>query len=76
MATCPHSMGQVTDDHRGPRRPAVVIAEVTLAAAAGGLGGLAIVAALDPRSHLTSLDSIAMLAGASIGIAVDRLLRT
>ncbi len=76
MSTCPHCKGHLTDDHRCPSRPAVVITELTLAAIAGGLGGLVLVAALDPRNQVTSLDSIAILAGASIGIAIDRFLRS
>lgn len=49
--------------------------EITLAAIAGGLSGLVLVAALDPSSQVTSLDSIAILGGACIGIGVDRFLR-
>ncbi len=76
MSTCPHCKGHLTDGHRCPRRPAVVITEMTLAAIAGGLAGLVVVAALDPRNQITSLDSLAILVGACIGIGVDRVLRS
>lgn len=75
MSTCPRCKGHLTGTHRCPRRPAVVITEITLAAIAGGLSGLVLVAALDPGSQVTSLDSIAILGGACLGIGVDRFLR-
>jgi hypothetical protein len=76
MATCPHCKGHLTETHRCPRRVRGVVAEVTLAAIAGGLAGLLVVTMFDSRTQLTSMDSIAIISGACIGIGVDRFLRS
>jgi hypothetical protein len=75
MATCPHCKGHLTDMHRCPRRPAVVITEITVAAIGGGLAGLLVVAAIDPRTQFTTLDSVAIVVGACVAIGIDRALR-
>jgi hypothetical protein len=76
MATCPYCKGHLTDTHHCPRRPAFVATERTLAAIAGGFVGLVVVAAIDPSSHVTSLDTMAILAGAGAGVALSRFLRS
>jgi hypothetical protein len=75
MATCPHCKGHLTDHHRCPRRPAVVAAEIVVAGFFGGFGGLVLVALLDPRGHLTQVETIAIIAGAAAAIALARRLR-
>lgn len=48
---------------------------ILLAAVAGGLAGLLLVAAVDPRGDITSFDTIAMVVGAAVGVFVERALR-
>jgi hypothetical protein len=75
MATCPYCKGHLTDHHRCPRRPAVVAAEIVVAAFLGGFGGLLLVAMLDPRGQFTQIDTIAIVAGALGAVALARRLR-
>jgi hypothetical protein len=75
MATCPRCHGHLTDTHRCPRRPAKVAAEITLAAFAGGLLALVVVALIDPGGELTHIDTAAIAVGVFGGIGLDRLLR-
>lgn len=76
MATCPHCKGHLTDSHRCPRRPTLVAVKILLAAVVGGLAGLLLVAAVDPRGEITSFDTIAMLVGAAVGVGIERAFRT
>ena len=75
MATCPRCRGHLTENHRCPRRPVKVAAEIVLAALAGGLAGLLIVALIDPHGQMTHLDAVAVTVGVFGGIGLDRLLR-
>jgi hypothetical protein len=75
MATCPHCKGHLTDTHRCPRRPAVVVAEIVFAAVLGGFSGLLLVAIFDPRGQVANLDTIAIVVGAIAGVGLDRALR-
>jgi uncharacterized paraquat-inducible protein A len=75
MATCPRCRGHLTDNHRCPRRPALVAAEMTLSAIAGGMLGLLIVALIDPAGRLTLLDTAVITIGVFGGMGLDRLLR-
>lgn len=75
MATCPRCRGHLTDNHRCPRRPGRVAAEIILAALAGGLVAPAVVALFDPADQLTHIDLAAVAVGIFVGIGVDRLLR-
>ena len=75
MATCPRCRGHLTDHHRCPRRPARVAVELTLAAIAGGLLALLVVALIDPGGQLTHLDTAAVAVGVFGGIGLDRFLR-
>ena len=75
MATCPRCRGHLTDTHRCPRRPALVAVEISLAALAGGLVALMVVALVDPAGHLTHIDTAAITVGVLAGIGLDRLLR-
>ena len=76
MATCPHCKGHLTEGHRCPRRRGYVIAEVVACAIAGGLAGLLILAAFDPHSQATDMDSTAILGGAAVAIGINRFLRS
>jgi hypothetical protein len=49
--------------------------ELLACAAAGGFAGLLLVAVFDPRGQFTEVDSLSLVAGALIGIGVDRTLR-
>ncbi len=75
MATCPRCRGHLTDHHRCPRRPAKVAAELTLAAFAGGLLALLVVALIDPGGQPNHVDMAAVTFGVFGGIGLDRLLR-
>ena len=75
MATCPRCRGHLTDHHRCPRHPAKVAAELALAAIAGGLLALLVVALIDPGGQLTHIDLSAVTVGMLGGIGLDRLLR-
>ena len=76
MATCPHCKGHLTDGHRCPRRRIFVVLEVIAAAIAGGLGGLLLLAAFDPRGQVTDMDGIAMAAGAFVAVGINRFIRS
>ena len=75
MATCPRCRGHLTDTHRCPRRPWLVAAEISLAALAGGLTALMVVALVDPEGQMTHIDAAAITVGILGGIGLDRLLR-
>jgi hypothetical protein len=75
MATCPHCKGHLTDGHRCPRRRGFVFAEILACAFAGGLAGLFLLAAFDPRGQATDMDVIAMSVGAVVAVGINRLLR-
>ena len=75
MATCPRCRGHLTDHHRCPRHPAKVAAELVLAAIAGGLLALLVVALIDPGGQLTHIDLAAVTVGMLGGIGFDRLMR-
>jgi len=49
--------------------------ELTLAAIAGGLLALLVVALIDPGAQLTHIDTAAVSVGVLGGIGLDRLLR-
>lgn len=49
--------------------------ELTLAAIAGGLVALLVVALIDPNGQLTRIDTAAITVGVFGGIGLDRLLR-
>jgi hypothetical protein len=52
-----------------------VAVELTLAALAGGLVALLVVALIDPGGQLTHIDMAAVTVGVFGGIGLDRLLR-
>ena len=76
MATCPRCKGHLTDNHRCPRRPIFVAAEILLWAFGGGFAGLLLVAVFDPRGQITDVDSISAVAGALIAVGINRALRS
>ena len=75
MATCPHCKGHLTEGHRCPKRRAYVVAEIIAAGIAGGLAGLLILAAFDPRGQATDMDVTAVIGGIIVGIGLNRFLR-
>ena len=75
MATCPRCRGHLTDTHRCPRRRTVVAAEIALAALAGAVVALLVVALVDPHGQMTHIDTVAVTVGVFAGIGLDRLLR-
>jgi hypothetical protein len=76
MATCPRCKGHLTDSHKCPRRPAVVAAELTAAALAGGFAGLLLLAIFDPKEQITDLDVIlVVVGGAALAAGITRALR-
>lgn len=76
MATCPRCKGHLTDNHRCPKRPLFVAAEILVWALAGAFGGLLLVALFDPHGQITDLDSILAVAGALTAVGLQRLFRT
>ena len=50
--------------------------EIAAAALAGGMAGLLLVAAFDPRGQITDVDSISVIAGALIAVGINRALRS
>ena len=76
MSTCPHCKGHLTASHRCPRRPVIVATEITLSALAGGFAGLLVSVALSPGGEFTSTDMMAVLIGAALAIAAERILRS
>jgi hypothetical protein len=74
MATCPHCKGHLTDGHRCPRRHSLVAAEIIGSGLAGGIGGLLLLAAFDPRG-ITNMDAVAFTLGALAGVGINRLTR-
>jgi hypothetical protein len=75
MSTCPGCKGHLTDDHKCSRRPAVVGIELALAAVAGGVAALLLVALLDPHGRLSSIDSAVVVIGALAAGGLTRFLR-
>jgi hypothetical protein len=77
MSTCPRCKGHLTDNHRCPRRPIAVAAEVVAAALAGGAAGLLLVIMFDPSGHqISDLESaISIAVGASLAVGINRALR-
>ncbi len=76
MATCPHCKGHLTEGHRCPRRRIYVVAEIIASGIAGGLGGLLLLAAFDPRGQVTDMDATAIVGGAIVAIGLNRVLRS
>jgi hypothetical protein len=75
MATCPRCKGHLTDSHKCPRRPAVVGLEIALAAIAGGVAALLLLAVVDPQGRLSNVDSAVVVGGALVAIGFTRFLR-
>ena len=76
MATCPRCKGHLTDGHRCPKRRAWVVAEIIACGFAGGLAGLLLLAAFDPHGQAADMDGTAMVVGAVVAIAIDRIIRS
>ena len=76
MATCPRCKGHLTESHRCPRRPIIVVAETTLAAIVGGAAGLLLVVMFDPRNQISDIDTMYfVLGGAAAAVVLNRTLR-
>jgi hypothetical protein len=76
MATCPHCLGALTDDHRCPRKRHVRVRLTVLGALAGAIVGFIAMAALDPAQRSTHWDIWVITAGALVaGGACYRLAR-
>ena len=76
MATCPHCKGHLTDGHRCPKRRAWVVAEIIASGIAGGLAGLLLLAAFDPRGQATDMDATAIAIGVVVAIGINRIIRS
>jgi hypothetical protein len=75
MATCPRCKGHLTEGHRCPRWRGLVALEIAAAGLVGGLAGLLILAAFDPRGQIADLDAVTFVVGAFVGIGINRFLR-
>lgn len=67
MATCPHCLGPLTDNHRCPRRRSIQAMQRAGGALAGGVGGFVLMALLDPGQRSTHLDIWVIGAGMLVG---------
>ena len=76
LATCPHCKGHLTDGHRCPRRRSFVIVEIAASFIVGGVAGLLLLAAFDPRGQVTDMDAIAFMAGAFVAVGINRFVRS
>ena len=74
MATCPRCKGHLTENHRCPRSRGRIAFETGLAALAGALLTLVVLAIVDPHGQL-GLDGLLLGVGALAGIGVDRVIR-
>ena len=50
--------------------------EIIASGIAGGLGGLLLLAAFDPRGQATDMDAFAIIAGALVAIGINRFVRS
>jgi zinc transporter ZupT len=76
MATCPRCKGHLTESHKCPRRPAIVAAEITASALAGGIIGFLLIAIFDPTEQITDVDLILVVAaGALVCVGINRAIR-
>ena len=75
MATCPRCKGHLTEGHRCPRRRSIVALEIVASALVGAFLGWFVLAAFDPRGQAADLDTMSMLSGGLVGIAINRFLR-
>jgi hypothetical protein len=75
MATCPRCKGHLTENHRCPRSRGRIAFETGLAALGGGLFALLVFSLVDPRGQW-GLDGVLLIAGALIGVALDRFFRS
>lgn len=66
MATCPHCLGALTDDHRCPRKRHVRIALTAVGAMGGAIGGFVMMAVVDPAQRSTRWDVWVITAAAVI----------
>ena len=76
MSTCPHCKGHLTESHQCPRRRRFVALEIAGSGLAGGVVGVVILAAFDPRGQITDMDAITFCVGALVGIGIDRFIRS
>jgi hypothetical protein len=76
MATCPRCKGHLNEGHRCPRRRVYVVAELLASGIAGGLAGLLILAAFDPRGQATDMDVTAIIGGIIVGVGLNRFFRS
>jgi uncharacterized membrane protein (DUF485 family) len=76
MATCPYCKGHLTEGHRCPKRRVYVVAEILVCIIAGGLAGLLLLAAFDPRGQATDMDGTAITIGAVVAVGINRFLRS
>jgi len=74
MATCPRCKGHLTENHRCPRSRGRIAFETGLAALAGALFMLVVLAVIDPHGQF-GLDGLLLGVGALAGIGIDRVIR-
>jgi hypothetical protein len=53
-----------------------VVLEITAAALGGGLVGLLLLAAFDPRGQIADMDVTTFVVGAAIAVGINRLIRS
>jgi hypothetical protein len=74
MATCPHCLGPLTDDHQCPRERALRSWQLAGCTIGGGVLGFIVMALVDPAQRSTNLDIWVIALGAVMGAASYRFL--
>jgi hypothetical protein len=54
----------------------LVVAEIAACAIGGGVASLLLLAFFDPFHQATDLDAVAILAGATVAVGINRILRS
>lgn len=50
--------------------------EIAASFLVGGFAGLLLLAAFDPRGQVTDMDAVAFIAGAFVGVGINRFVRS
>jgi hypothetical protein len=74
MATCPHCLGPLTDDHQCPRQRSLRTWQLLGSTVGGGALGFVVMALVDPAQRSTNLDVWMIALGAVAGAATYRFL--
>lgn len=74
MATCPHCLGPLTDDHQCPKQRSLRAWHLLASTIGGGALGFVVMVLVDPAQRSTNLDIWVVALGAIAGAATFRYL--